>query len=927
MSLQTERLSALIEFCHQSARLRRGKPTAAVSSHNNFNLYEHDLAGLPGIQLNFGRLDGTDEIWLSVERLHETRPPEVNSEYLSPWLIVAKEPNEEPSLKQSVDGKSLIEARTHTEEESDLLFHTASDALINFNDYSERHRVSALLEEYTKTKWIPWATEEKKRLKTIHLYNQLFTLKQQLEDGIVEAQLELAWGIGLGIWKRPSATVNYPLISQLVELSLNPSTASLEVRPRDVNPQVELDWYTAQDTVGVADLEKTAKQFFEDLPHTLSPFDSSTFEPLLRSAVTHLDANGVYWPSQTPAEDRTLPKADYKLKVTDTWVLFARPRTNSTYLQDLERLKAATEKLEEFPPAVAAIVTDPDSENPEIEFPAFRGVSASYHSDGVDHGSSPPSHKVKDLYFPKPYNDEQVRIIQLLEIFDGVVVQGPPGTGKTHTIANVICHYLANGKRVLVTSMKDPALSVLSDQLPDEIKPLAISLLTSEQGGLKKFEHSILKIASEVQNIDRTATSKEIRHLEESIDALHERLYRVDSGISSWAKKNLNKISIDGIELDPADVAKELAGNQGNFEWIPDAINIAAEFEPKFNDQDVKDLRAALSELGNDLVYLDASLPQLVEFPDSKSILQTHQDLSRFEQLKCEAEKGDVPSLADTSQKTIDLAVALKADVDELKGIRGHLNATGFLWIKALKNNISDPSKLDVKRVLDELGKYLKGAKEQRKVFFARPVVTPPDFETNQELVDAVKNLSEGKRPFGLSGLLGKWAEKQVLCSIQVVGTQPSTTDDWKHVKDYVHLQSHLRQLVVRWNAIAQELKLPTLDVTPQGGIDALNHFVIYEEIMRELTLEQQILKTACEIFSAWPNAEDVLTDDIAFEGLDRALKHNLTKNRLANVWANKEQFQKILDGRSGSVVEKIRLFLNETLGNPGISDMEMQAN
>ena len=70
-------------------------------------------------------------------------------------------------------------------------------------------------------------------------------------------------------------------------------------------------------------------------------------------------------------------------------------------------------------------------------------------------------------------------------------MQGPLGTGKTHTIANVICHYLAEGKRVLVTSMKDRALAVLQEHLPAEIRPLAISLLTSEQEGMKQFEHAI----------------------------------------------------------------------------------------------------------------------------------------------------------------------------------------------------------------------------------------------------------------------------------------------------------------------------------------------------------------------------------------------------------------------------------------------------
>ncbi|MEB0075441.1 AAA domain-containing protein, partial [Pseudomonas sp. CCI1.4] len=76
-------------------------------------------------------------------------------------------------------------------------------------------------------------------------------------------------------------------------------------------------------------------------------------------------------------------------------------------------------------------------------------------------GRDAPGTKAHELYYPTPYTDEQVQNIQLLEKHDGVVVQGPPGTGKTHTIANVISHYLPNGKRELETSMKDPALAVL----------------------------------------------------------------------------------------------------------------------------------------------------------------------------------------------------------------------------------------------------------------------------------------------------------------------------------------------------------------------------------------------------------------------------------------------------------------------------------
>jgi hypothetical protein len=57
-----------------------------------------------------------------------------------------------------------------------------------------------------------------------------------------------------------------------------------------------------------------------------------TFEPLLRTAATNLDVNGAYWPDEVPPEDRSLPKADGTPRVTDTWVLFARPRTNSVFI-------------------------------------------------------------------------------------------------------------------------------------------------------------------------------------------------------------------------------------------------------------------------------------------------------------------------------------------------------------------------------------------------------------------------------------------------------------------------------------------------------------------------------------------------------------------------------------------------------------------
>lgn len=924
MSVERDRLLSLIEFSQQSARLR-GKPVATVAAHGLFALYEHEIQGLPGIRINVNGPESEDEIWLAVERLHEMRPPDVASAVLRPWVQMTQAPTEEPRLREATDGANLIAAGTHCssakppEQGKPVI---DPETTITLSDYGETALVRAQFATYLATKWRPWAEEEKRRRRTIHLYSQLFTLKQHLEGNIVEAQLELVWGVGLGIWNSNGAIVSYPLVGRLVEMSLNPVTAEVEIRPRDVDARIEVDWYASVDNPGVADLEKAAKEFFGKATTTFSPFDRGTFEPLLRAAVTNLDPNGIYWPSEVPAEDRTLPKADDKLKVTDTWVLFARPRTNSLFLQDLEKLKKQAEEAESYPPAVAAVVTDPDTANPVVELPLFRGVSASYHSQGSTSGK-----KARDMYFPKPFNDEQFRIVQLLDISDGVVVQGPPGTGKTHTIANVICHYLAEGKRVLVTSMKDPALREVQDKLPDEIRPLAISLLTSEQEGMKQFEHAIHKIASEVQGLDRGGTARAINHLKESIDALHGKLASIDRRIGEWAKRNLAKVTLETEEIDPQDAAREVVQNAGQFEWIPDSLGIAPEVAPQFSDADVVRLREARRGLGQDIDYLDSSLPQLVEFPDSKALLEVHQDLSQFEKLKQGVVNGVVPALADSSQETLALAQKLLTHIEALQRLRDEVVQAHRPWTVALRERLGRGSNDNLLPMLEALGAELEQAVEWRKAFLERPVTTPAGIELDTELMEAVRNLTEGKRPFGLKGLFGKSAQKKQLDGIRVLGNPPADAESWEHVAKHLALLKCLRLLAYRWNALAHELQLEAVPGDkPEGGVAAAQGYALYLKVKDVVKAEGELCTAASHVFPNWAHYREVAVNTQRLAELEKALRHHLTKNRLANVWAAKERFQKVLEGRTGRVIEDLRRFLSETLGNLEIEDARTQA-
>lgn len=924
MTVERNRLLSLVEFVQQSVRLR-AKPAANVAAHGLFKLYEQAIQGLPGIHLNVNGPESEDEIWLAVERLHEMRPPDIASAVLRPWVQMTQAPTEEPRLLEVTDGASLIAAGTHRslagppESAKPVI---APETTVMLSDYDKCALVKAQLAIYLDAKWRPWAELEKRRRETISLYSRLFTLKQQLEGGIVETQLELVWGVGLGIWKSNGVIVSYPLVGRLVEMSLDPVTAEVKIRPRDVDARIEVDWYASVDNPGVANLEKATKEFFGKATTTFSPFDRGTFEPLLRTAASNLDANGTYWPNEVSAEDRTLPKEDDKLKVTDTWVLFARPRTNNLFLQDLEKLKKRAEEAEFYPPAVAAVVTDPATSNPVVELPPFRGVSAAYHSERGTSGK-----KARDLYFPKPFNDEQVRIVQLLDISDGVVVQGPPGTGKTHTIANVICHYLAEGKRVLVTSMKDPALAVLQEQLPEEIRPLAISLLTSEQEGMKQFEHAIHKIASEVQSLDRGSTARAINHLEESIDALHGKLASIDHNIGDWAKRNLVKVTLEAEEIDSQDAAREVVGNVGQFEWIPDSLGIAPEFAPQFSDADVVRLREARRALGRHIDYLDASLPQLVEFPDSKALFDVHQDLSQFEKLKQGVDSGEVPALADSSQESLALAQQLITRIEAFQRLRDEVVQAHRPWTGAMRDRLRRGGNDNLVPILEALGADLRQAILGRRGFLERPVTAPPDSEVDTEIVEAVRNLADGKSAFGLKGLFGRTAQKTQMASIRVLGNPPADAESWQHVGEHLALSKRLRELALRWNALAPELQLEEVPGgRPESGVAAAKGYALYLRVKAAVKSEGELCTAASHVFPNWAHAREVADSDSRLAELEKALRHHLTKNRLANVWAHKERFQNVLDGRTGRVIEDIRQFLAETLGNPEIEDTRMQA-
>ncbi len=919
MTIELERLSSLIDFAKESAKLR-GSPISDVTRYS-FYEYEHNLREMPG--LHFNAAGDEEEIWLSVERLHEKNAPTTNQPLLELWLKVSNDPSKEPTLKNSVEFSKLLDLGFVKTDTKNISFDTKR--LITLQEFEKADEVFSQLKAYKTLQWLPWATEERKRRLTINLYGKLFTLKQQLEGSITDSSIEIAWGSGMCLWNMGGNKVVHPLITRLVDIVIDEISMAIEIRPRNVEAQLEIDIFTTIDNLGILELEKAYKDFTGKITQTFSPFDRGTFDGILRTAVACLDSKGIYWPTKITSDDRALPPVSEELKITDTWVLISRPRSKNSFIQDLERFKnSIEEKVSILPKAIMAVLTEPANFNEDIILPSFRGISM---IQGYDEDSGSSDKKVSDLYFPMSFNDEQVRIVQMLEHHDGVVVQGPPGTGKTHTIANIISHYLALGKRVLVTSMKEPALSVLRDKLPEEIRPLAISLLSDEQEGMKQFEYAISKIASEIQVIDRSIYKKDIAQLEQSIDLIHANLAKIDRKINDWAKKNLDPIRIGDELINPVDAANEVIKGNGQYEFLEDKLtpkNI-----PLFNSLDIAKLREARLAIANDMDYLDAPLPEILILPDASELLRTHQDLSNYQKIEASINSGDLPNLSLHEDAIRDVHLLLDK-IQNLISLSQQIERSGKEWHKNLRKFLkqTSESKIAIIEIFDVLGKEVAQAITERNFFLTKPVSAPKDIELDIEITSAIQNIVAGKSAFGLSGLIGKSASKKKLEEIKVLSNSPNTKEDWEYVQKYILLQRRFWELVTRWNSIAPELDIEFFQVVePSYVIKAAENFSIYRLIQKHIELETQIISQSRILLPSWKRYSEIEENIECLQELQKFLDNHALRYRLAKANSNKENLQQTLSSYRGKVIDDLNNFIKFKLGNPSINDKEFQEN
>ncbi|MEV6299605.1 AAA domain-containing protein [Actinoplanes sp. NPDC051861] len=431
--------------------------------------------------------------------------------------------------------------------------------------------------------WRPWSELTAAAEHTRDLHRSLFDRMHQLDMSV--STTELVWGHGLLETTIDGTRVRYPLVATPVLIEYDPDRALITVSPAGPSRlQVEaLAGLDARYLNQLAALAGPGGAIEVDL---WNDFERREF---FERALTRL------------GHDRTILKKDEKsdkqAAIRDTSVLFARPRQRHLrgFLENLrDRL---TEGDFQAVGSLAAIIAHEPS---RLRMPDDQPDSWSRVGER--------------LLMPLPTNEAQESIARRLAHHRNVAVQGPPGTGKTHTIRNLICHLMANGKRVLVVAQKEEPLRVLRDGLPEEVQALCLAVLGRTTDQLVQLQLAARELSDRAATLDKDAESKKVERLTRTLEEAERELAAAMAGLRLIAESEAVTYQIGGVALLPAEVGAWLRERAAAHGGIPDPVTGPA---PLTIEDFATLLKLAARLSPEDRAAAMRPLPEIQDLPDA----------------------------------------------------------------------------------------------------------------------------------------------------------------------------------------------------------------------------------------------------------------------------------------------------------------------
>jgi hypothetical protein len=611
----------------------------------------------------------------------ECRSPAWNDDFESgdPWLEVHKQqfPNLpilpeilRPWIDQEACKGATVEMpvlqTTRLEPDLDAEISEGEEPPLVERHLEDSPEVTRAYERY-RPAWQAWSDEYRRREAVQRIYAELFHLHNQVQkQGEI---VELVLGLGLLDWpgsKEKSPSVRRHAITARVDLNFDPAAGliRLEAAADGAQLRIEDDMLEAElrpERSHYAALEQQLKAIGDEI------WDRPSMFRAIKSWAEALHADSKWYPDLQPA----VGTAD-KPTVSFAAALILRKRTQAGMVRIYDTIiDQLSGNPEEIPPGWGGLIDDEDDhDDPEPPSVACEGAGGT-------------SANLGEIYFPLPANREQDRIVEAINHRRGVLVQGPPGTGKSHTIANLICHLLASGKRVLITAETGRALRVLKDKLPENIQALCVSLLGQGGDAFAELNSSVQAITTRFASWSPGTYDGRIAEIDQELVAARRSLAKIDTELLSLrAAETSPHTLMNGAYYGTASaIAERVAEERDRFGWLQ--LPLEAPDAPSITGSDLLQWLSIRRTYGEEQVA-DAKLPIM----DSRSLLSpeifgatvTAEQEARqaFEQV---AELRNHPSYRWIAAGNPDQRAKLERVLRELNDRREDLRRRGYEWM------------------------------------------------------------------------------------------------------------------------------------------------------------------------------------------------------------------------------------------------------
>lgn len=746
--------------------------------------------------------------WLEVQNRREPELPVVPAQ-CKDWVSL-------PSLRNKNDLPELLPEITRQIPNPDWVEESDQPETIPQTEHLEDHpEVQGAWDRYVEDKWLPW-TEEHNAWEKVHkVYSALFAIHQeQLRLG---EEYEFVLGLGLLTWQTPTGQrVRRHLVvadailefeARLRKFTVRPHTEGTKLRPEldmlDIEEQPARAEETAKASLGVA----------ED-----DPWEKGCIEGVLQALVHSINSEGDY---EDSLELKTV-RASAKPIVEYAPALILRKRSAKGLTETLKRIKEQIEKGEAIPGEFAdlAEIRSQDggesSDEPEEANAAFDG----------------------EVFFPKPSNDEQRRIVDKIRAASGVLVQGPPGTGKSHTIANLICHLLATGQRTLITAKTPRALQVLEGLVPDELRPLCINLLGSGLEERRSLESSVGGILRKNEEWKEDRAKQERTELEDRLQKRREEKMKVNRRLRDIRESETHTQSIaeGAYRGTAARIAEAVNRDRADYGWLQDSVPLDMTCQIAVND--LRSVLAALRQFTPEKRReLGLALPETL--PSSERFANLVRNEASAIEEEESAARGADDRLADLLARNNPSSIeAIRNAFSSFRDTRRRVLAAPHSWMNdALRDVLGGNSSLwhellrvtrDVIASIEELVATADGTR-----------VEFPDTTDIRSLHDDARTLKEhmengGKLGWGIFRPKPVKERLYVINAVKIGGRPCTAVEHFSNLADALHVRIECDKAWGFWKGRSEKVEGPyVLQLTALKSLrDALENALALEELI-----------------------------------------------------------------------------------------------